>query len=168
MSNFFKNPKNICTIILGLFIIASLVVQFIPYWTFEQFDEIESQFKEKTASIADYVWSPRENDGALDLFNEGNTGKEIEANTVALPMAGQFALGLLAIAFIITKFKKWFSGLFAFLSGGLGLFGYLTVAPLKLNASIWIAGIITSVLVLIAGLVKLYINKIFKDKTNAA
>lgn len=167
-----KNPKVICSIIGVLIAIAILVLQFVPYWTFEQ--EVDYEMTTKTASINEYVWFPTHNDGALELFNKdmspvGYSVQEFEeicisVNDIALPVVLQFITAIALIALCIWRPKLAVVGLVAIVCGGMGLFGNIaSMAAFSLNQPLWITNIVLSALMLIVGILKLFGKQIFKN-----
>ena len=163
-----KNPRTICAIFSAILAAAILVMQFIPYWSFEQVD-YKGDIALTQASIADFIWFPKDNSGMLDVVNEGISILDEElrttVNDVALPTVLQFVFAIATIVLCLWKPGVSVVSLLGVVCGGMGVYGNIFVrAAFGLNPTLWIVNLVLSALLLITSIVQLLSDQIFKKK----
>ena len=162
-----KNYSRIFNYICALLMLVLLVTQFLPFWTCHCAKKCGEEGKE--LSVSSYVWFPKDHaKGITKDFDE--LISKFELNDVILTPVVILVCSVLGIFFCIIKAKNPLMGIFPFLAGLAGTFGYLTNPVLKAGMN-WQIHLIASIAVLAASLVvlsKVVVNIVQKAKKEKA
>lgn len=160
-----KNLKVVCSFVCAALMLAILVMMFVPYWSYTGTNEDTFEPEDRTVSINGYLWFPSDHSELEDVFNEGNTGDEIDANTIALPIGMQILFGAFALVVCLWKPKVTAVGALPVVCGLFGIYGYLAVSALRMTSpALWIINLVLSVLAVVAGVLMIVFGCKYKEE----
>jgi len=168
MEKTLKNPKVICSFVCALIMLAILVMMFVPYWSYTGLDEDTFEPVDRTTSINGYLWFPTDHSELEDAFNEGNTGADIDANTIALPIGMQILFGAFGLVVCLWKPKVTAAAALSIACGIFGVYGYAFVSALRMtSAALWIVNLALAVLAIVAGVVRIILGYKIKESVES-
>lgn len=139
MKNVNKVAK-ICCIVCAVLMLAVLVLQYMPYWSFDT----------DSSSIADYLWWP-DHHKALTKELRGILGRDFEVRLIApMPLIVLLA-GILGMIVCVWKPGKVGSFIFPLIAGATAVIGFLTVPAFSLGST-YIVQIVVSALLIITAI----------------
>lgn len=158
-TKFKLSATQIIGIVCLLLMIAIVVAQFLPYWTF-----INKQKESQTLSIFDYVMFPNEkiyksafikdmkaqlvDNGLLDAASDAV--RKLSVNDFAYPHAILMLVSLFGIAFGPFKLGKPLGVAFNLAVGGLGVYQYLSHPIYQLGQNWYLGLILAAVLTVLS------------------
>ncbi len=116
--------SRICNIICVLLMGVLLVLQFLPFWSYDGM----------STSIQSYVWFPTDH-AALNTYIAGSVGGEYSINSIVLMPILVLVTAVIGIVLCITMSDNIFVGLLPLGCGLAGIWGYLTKAALQLGTN---------------------------------
>ena len=158
MASIKNNPTKLLGIICGVLLIALLILQFVPYWSFGS--------PEQTVSISGYVWFPH-NHAEIDTALSASAGRDVDVNNVFGSAVLLLAACVVGIIAFLANPESVLSALMPLLAGLLGCWQYL-LNPLYRLGSGWVLHFIVCVaLIALAGVLVAHFVKAFAQ-TKAA
>lgn len=150
-----------------VFMLFVIVTQFLPFYSCTECKYCESG----NCSLADYVWFPdhhkeftKETMKAKEMY-----GRKYEVADVVWAPIITLAGSVLGIIFCLKDARKPLVALIPFVTGAIGVYGYLTTKGLQIGQN-WILHLIACALVLVCSMVALSdpIVKVVKKIKSAA
>ncbi len=130
----------IWNLICAALMLCMLVLQFMPFWHFE----------DQAVSINRYVWFPTEHSDLEAFLASCIDGFKV--NHIVIVPALQLLSAAVGIVVCVLKRGSRAACLLPLLCGGLGAYGYLTMPALQLGKG-WALHLVVSILMAVAGLV---------------
>lgn len=141
-----KLLAKICLIISAVLCAALILVQFVPYWTYQN----TAEGKEDTISIIEYMAFPSDNTDVTDYFEDNTDSFKI--NSLAGTFCIVFLLGIASIVFLVIKPNSRWISVWPTAVGLGSLIGYLT-EPLWQLGSYYTVLVVLSAILTVAALI---------------
>ncbi len=148
-------------------VVLLLVTQFLPFWTADKC----AKCPDGTTSISDYVWFPDDHQDITKMMKGKDLyGKDFAVGDIVLTPVIIVAATILTLYFCLRYAYKPMMGIFPFLGGLGGVFGYLTQPGLQIG-QLWFVHLALAALVMICGGVaisQLIVNFVRRKKAEAS
>lgn len=125
-----ENPVAVCNVVCAVLMLLLVVLQFLPFWHYTANDA------EAAASIQAYIWFPDDHKALESYLAEQIDGYSI--NSIVLMPILHLLLGVTGLVLCLKMCSHPLVALFPTTVGGVGLWGFLSQAALRMGSMWWL------------------------------